>query len=228
MDLTGLEAQFRGGTFGELVLRHRSQSSVESCLSACQGIIEQLPVQARPLAETWMDEMNALTNSSELWTQDCGDAFASITSAAVRKLKAADVRFTDDDVFNMFQLIVLNYAYATHRSGHSRAIIEQALWGWHPRQVLSWLLKPVLALGVTAGIAIWGFLAGNPHLWLPYSGAAASVVSLLTQSWVESDRIGALRPASMILKGILAYVRFYATLALLACTGLGFWWIVRQ
>jgi len=228
MDLEALQKQFRGSRFGNLILHHRRENDLQTTIAAVQGVTEQLPPTARPLVESWIDEMCPNSRSEQFWQQDCGEAFARITTAAAAKLRAAGVEPTTDDLFNMFQIIVLNFAYVAHRSNRSKAFIEMALWGWHPRQVLSLAMQPTSALIITALCAAWGTIAGHPHLWLPYTGIAASVVAVPTHSWVISSRIGQRVAVSAAAKLVLAVIGLYALLAQFACAALGIYWILGK
>lgn len=127
MDLSALRNQFAGRRFGELVLHHRKQTDLQTTVEALQGVIAELPASARPLVETWIDEMSTDVRSEAFWKQDCAGAFATITEAAGERLRSAGVNPSTDDVFNMFQIIVLNFAYSTHQHPQSKAFIQKAL-----------------------------------------------------------------------------------------------------
>jgi hypothetical protein len=228
MDLEALQKQFRGRRFGELILHHRKVNDLETTIAAVHAVTAQLPPTAQPLVESWIDEMNPQSRSEQFWQQDCGEALAAITAAARAKLRSARVEPTTDDLFNMFQIVVLSFSYATHLSNRSKAFIEKALWGWHPRQALSLAMQPSSALVVTALCAACGTIAGYPHLWLPYTGVAASVMTVFTHSWVVSDRLGRWVPVSVLLKSALAVIGLYALLAQFACVGLGMYWALRK
>jgi hypothetical protein len=127
MDLDALRKQFRGRRFGELILHHRKETDLQSTIAALQGVTQQLPDGAQPLVESWIDEINPNARSEQFWRQDCADALATITAAAASRLRAAGMEPTTEDLFNMFQVIVLNFAYSTHRFPQSKAFIQKAL-----------------------------------------------------------------------------------------------------
>lgn len=170
--------------------------------------------------------MGVGSQSKEFWTQDCGAALSRITSKADTKLRAAGVIPTSDDLFNMFQIIVLSLAYSAHKSANSKAFIQKALWGWHPRQFLHLLMQPSSSFAITAICTIWGNIGHLPHLWLPFTGAIASLVTLPTHAWVVSNRVGSAAAFSIILKFLLSMVGLYALLSALACIPLAIAWLV--
>ena len=79
---------------------------------------------------------------------------------------------------------------------------------------------------IIAGITlIAGVVFQQPHLWIPLSVLAASVIDLFTRQWVMSDRLGRMREVSALLKMLLALIGFYAMLGQVACIVLVGWWI---
>jgi len=76
----------------------------------------------------------------------------------------------------------------------------------------------------TAACSIWGTSAGYPHLWLPYTGLAASLLAVPTRSWVASSRTGSWVMLSALLKSSLGTIGLYALLAELACIPLVLYW----
>jgi len=227
MDIGQFQQQFRGRKFGELILHHRKVTDMQTTLKALHGTMQELPDGAQPLMESWFDEMNLNVRSEQFWQQDCGDAFVKITNTAEAKLRAVGVQPTTDDLFNMFQVTVLNFAYSTHRHPQSKAFIQKALWGWHPRQVLSLAMQPTSALIITALCAVWGTIADLPYLWIPYTGIVASIADFYTRSWVASERLGEWMAFSVIIKLLLALIGLYSTVVQVACLALGFYWIIR-
>lgn len=127
MDLKALKKQFHGRRFGELILHHRKKADMHTIISAIRGVTHNLPKEAQPLVESWIDQINSSARSEQFWRQDCGDALESITTAASVKLRAVGVEPSTDDLFNMFQIIVLNFAYSTYRFSQSKEFIQKAL-----------------------------------------------------------------------------------------------------
>jgi hypothetical protein len=127
MDLDSLRAQFHGRKFGELVLEHLKKLDLETTVQALRGITQELPAGAQPLLESWIDDINPSSHVEQFWQQDCGMAFMSITTAATAKLRGAGIEPSSKNLFNMFQIIVLNFAYACHVHPQSKAFIQKAV-----------------------------------------------------------------------------------------------------
>jgi len=127
MDLGQLTDQFRGRRFGELVLHHVRKMALADTLAGLKGTSDQLPVDAVAELERWIDEIAPMGGREAFWQRDCGDVFQEVCERARRRLGALGVSGSDEDVFNMFQMIVLNFAYGAHRHPQSKAFIQKAL-----------------------------------------------------------------------------------------------------
>lgn len=127
VDLDNLRTQFHGRKFGELVLEHHEKLDLPTTAQALTGITQELPARAQPLVESWVDNMNPSARVEQFWQQDCGVALMSITTAAATKLRGVGIEPSSDDLFNMFQIIVLNFAYAAHMHPQSKAFIQKAI-----------------------------------------------------------------------------------------------------
>jgi hypothetical protein len=127
MDLDSLRAQFHGRKLGELVFEHRKKLDLPTTIEALKGITQELPARAQPLVESWIDDMNLSARVEQFWQQDCGMALMSITTAAAAKLRGAGVEPSSNDLFNMSQIIVLNFTYASHIHPQSKAFIQKAI-----------------------------------------------------------------------------------------------------
>jgi len=127
VDLAALQAQFRGRRFGELILHHLKHTDFQATVVTLLALPQELPQDARPLVESWIDEMSVPSRSEQFWQRDCGDVFASIIAVAAAKLRVAGIEPSSDDLFNMFQIIVFNFVYATHRFPQSKAFIQKSL-----------------------------------------------------------------------------------------------------
>lgn len=127
MDLTALAQQFSGRKFGELVLHQCRQSNLARTIAALQGTIEELPPAARPCVESWIDKMNPAALDADFWRMDCGDVFLDVCLRARQELEGFIHHPSDDHVFNMFQIILLNFAYAAHKDPKSKAFVQKSV-----------------------------------------------------------------------------------------------------
>ena len=127
MDLQALSAQFAGRKFGELVLHHFKSMKQQAVVPALSGNIESLPASAKPLVESWIDEVTTFGTDAAFWQSDAGQTFTVICNAAHKRLTDAGVPATADDVFAMFQIVLLNFVYGLHKHPQSKAFIQQSM-----------------------------------------------------------------------------------------------------
>jgi hypothetical protein len=127
MDLHGLSEQFSGRKFGEIVLHHYKSLKEDALVPALVANIESLPTSAKPLAEAWIDEISAFGTDPSFWQSDAGQTFNLICNAARNRLDSAGVPISNDDVFAMFQIILLNFVYGLHKEPQSKSFIQQSL-----------------------------------------------------------------------------------------------------
>lgn len=137
MNLQELSAQYAGRKFGELVLHHFKRMNQETLVPALAGTIRTLPPAARPLAEDWIDEITTFGTEPSFWQSDAGQTFALICSAAKDRLADAGITASDDDIFNMFQIILLNFVYGLHKHPQSKAFIQQSIGIGFLRRIFS-------------------------------------------------------------------------------------------
>jgi len=127
IDLKMLQQQFQGRLFGELILQHFKQASLQDASKAFMGTFNLLPVSAQELVEGWIDEISMQGKKEEFWRRDCGEALKYITEKAKGRLSSAGIQPTENDLFNMFQIIVLNFACTLHKMPQSRAFVQKAI-----------------------------------------------------------------------------------------------------
>ena len=77
-DVDSLAQQFAGRKFGELVLEHHKKNDFPKIVAALQGTIEELPQNARPSVESWIDEIAPYGKDPSFWQRDCGEVFLEI------------------------------------------------------------------------------------------------------------------------------------------------------
>jgi hypothetical protein len=234
MDIVKIRKKLQGFKFSRLILHQRKSADIQATAKALQETIKDLPADVQPLMESWIDEMGSSIRLGQFWRKDSGDVFDTITEAAEEKLQAAGVKPADPVLFNMFQVIVLNFASITPQSHKSRvrmqrseAVRRQSEAGWHPWPMISNMLHPTMALIITLGFSIWGMLGNHPYVWIPYTGAMASILILLTNSLAKkNERWHQWMAANESFKFVYSLMGMYLLFAQIACAVLGFYWIV--
>ena len=128
MDFDSLSQQFKGRKFGELVLHHVKAQDLQTVVNAIVGTSERLPNGAAQRAESWIDEIAPMGKNATFWQRDCGKALQEICQRASETLTRCGVASpTDVDLFSMFQIIVLNFAYGAHKDLGSKAFIQKSI-----------------------------------------------------------------------------------------------------
>lgn len=121
VNLKEFENDVRGKPFGSLILHHidRNRKSfftpnsklVSFFTDSINGTIQLLPKKASLLVEGFIDNWNFLVKQSQYWQGDCADNFLLIIKDAKKLLAENSIPFNDNTLFDMFNIIVLNYAY---------------------------------------------------------------------------------------------------------------------
>ena len=123
-----LSKQFKGKKFGELVLRHVKKQSKSKILNAMQGLMNLLLQKTdRVEIEKIIDTYNAQAYSKVFWIEDCGDKLINISKDAKKIFTKYDIEPTDEDLINIFNIIVLNYAYSTKLQNQMKKYIKSAI-----------------------------------------------------------------------------------------------------
>lgn len=107
-----LRVQFTGTRFCQFVqhlLRRQSQSERTQGVF---GIIALLPEAARTLAEEFIDRWNTRAYDRDFWQRDTADVFDEIIDDARSVLRPLGLATDDEAAFNLFNIVVLNYAYS--------------------------------------------------------------------------------------------------------------------
>lgn len=142
INLPELKAQFAGTRFYELVKHHLGLKSQRERVNGLQGTIAQLPEAARSLAEQFIDRWNTRAYDRDFWQQDTADVFDDVIADARSVLRPLGLATNDEAAFNLFNLIVLNYAYNAYDQPKMRKYMGIA-GGNFPWQSAVCLLYPI-------------------------------------------------------------------------------------
>jgi len=137
VDINALAQQFTGSKFGEMVLHHYKNTDLETVIAAMQGTIEELPQDARPVVEPWIDKIGAFGSDPAFWKHDCGISFKIICDTAYLVLDAQGVKVTSDLLLSMFNIIVINFAYSAHKHPQTKAFIQKSIGIGYMRRLFS-------------------------------------------------------------------------------------------
>jgi hypothetical protein len=114
IDLSELRAGFEGRPFCQLIDHHLNRQSQDQRIQGINGTVAMLPEQARELVEGFIDRWNVRAYNQALWQMDTASVFDEITEDAKAVLSEKGLQTDDETLFNMFNIIILSYAYSAY------------------------------------------------------------------------------------------------------------------
>jgi len=141
-------------------------------MEGLHGIIEMLPKPARLVVEGFIDQWNARAYDPIFWQSDTALVFDEIITDARRVLSPTGLSADDEAAFNMFNIVVLNYAYSAYDEPKMRQFmrIADSRTPW-PSAVA--LLYPIIAT-----IYIAGWTPAGPAMVVGYGLANLGYILL--------------------------------------------------
>lgn len=119
-----LKAGFKGKSFNLLIKAHvRRHKDSDTCRKEALGTMEMLPPSAYRLASDFIDKWNERAYEKEFWRMDTSVIFSLIIEDARTLLLEAGAPTDDETLFNMFQIVVLSYAYSALDQPNMRKVI---------------------------------------------------------------------------------------------------------
>jgi len=107
-----LKEQYSGIPFNQLINEHLKKSySRQFILNAIKGTLDLLPKPARGICGDLVDRWGAQILNQYFWRTDTAIVLTQITDDARNILISVGAPVDDETLFNIFQIIVLNYAY---------------------------------------------------------------------------------------------------------------------
>lgn len=113
IDLNQLKSSFIGRPFYQLIEQHLKKQNTRKLQEAVLGTIEFLPSEAKYLAEGFIDRWNEQVYNKKFWSTDTSEIFTKIIEDAREVLHKASIPVDDKTLFNMFEIVVLSFAYST-------------------------------------------------------------------------------------------------------------------
>jgi len=114
INLESLAKGFEGKPFYQLIEHHLNRQSQRKRMQGVLGTIDLLPSNAKPLVEMYIDKWNSKAYSKDFWVKDASVVFSEINAETKLLFENSGIEYNDDDVFNMFNIIVLNFAYTAY------------------------------------------------------------------------------------------------------------------
>ncbi len=187
VNLSELRTQFRSGRFCQLIQHHLDRQSQDERVRGIQGTVAMLPEAARLLAEGFIDRWNVRAYDKRFWQRDTTAVFDEIIDDARGVLRPLGLATDDEAAFNMFNIVVLSYAYSAYDQPKMRKFMRIGSTGFPWPSALA-LLYPIAA---TIYIATW--TPANPVMVVGYGLANLGYLLLGAGIWSGSFRVLGLR-----------------------------------
>lgn len=160
----------QGTSYRELIEYHVRSHPAREVREALREVLRVLPEEAdavaSELASRWSDRLS----QEELWERDCAEVAEEIAGEARRGLEARGASPSQDVLFDLFEVVTLNYARAAHEHESVRRAMGVRRRGWLGRN--GWYLAGAAGclVGVAAVDGLWPqalFGGGAGALLLP-------------------------------------------------------------
>ena len=112
INLEQLKSSFRGRPFYQLIEYHLKKQNTRKLQKAVLETMELLPQEVKHLAEGFIDTWNEQVYNKEFWSKDTSEIFTMIIEDAREVLHEENIPVDDETLFNMFQIVVLSFAYS--------------------------------------------------------------------------------------------------------------------
>ncbi len=124
INLERLKVQFKGKPFNKLIKYHlKRQGNADKLRQETVGTMAMLPESAYGLCMDFIDRWNDRAYEQSFWRRDTSEVFSEITEDAHSLLSSAGIPTDDETLFNMFQIVVLSYAYSASDQPKMRKFI---------------------------------------------------------------------------------------------------------
>jgi hypothetical protein len=124
MNLQELVQQYRGATLPKLVERQMKSLNEDTLMHAIQDTYRHFPIEFRPQVDAF-----TLAYPDRNWagpnivTTDLGDIFSDAIQAIEGMATQAGVSLNDEQVFDVFNLIVMRVSYCAHSNPDFRKML---------------------------------------------------------------------------------------------------------
>ena len=176
--LDQLREGYEGKPFRELIDYHLQRQKQGERIKGVLGTVELLPPEAQPLVEEFIDAWNVRAYDASFWITDTASVLEEITADARRRLNNVGASTDDETLFNMFNIVVMNFAYGAHTQPKMRQFIwsEQIGFPWLSAIALLYPLAAALYISMTTA-APTPMIVGYGIANLGYLLVAAGIVS---------------------------------------------------
>ena len=112
-NIENLKIQYKGTPFRLLLKAHlKGRKNAQYFMTACNETILLLPDSVRGLCMGFIDSWLPLANDKDYWNTDASKVLTRIIDDADELLSSSNLPVSDEILFNMFQIVILSYAYS--------------------------------------------------------------------------------------------------------------------
>jgi hypothetical protein len=195
INLDELREQYRGTRFAQLVQHQLNHQSQDQRINGIRGTIAMLPEQARPLVEGFIDRWNVRAYDQQFWQRNTALIFEEIIQDARAILSPLGLEVDDEAVFNMFNIVVLSYAYSAYDQPKMREFM--GLVGAR----VPWPSAVALLYPISATIYIAGWTPAGPSMVAGYGLASLGSLLFGAGLWAGTFRILGLKKRWQVFSG---------------------------
>jgi len=194
-----LRAQFAGSCFCELVQHHLRRQSQDQRMQGIRGTTEMLPEEARAFVEGFIDRWNIHAYDQGFWQRDTASVFDEIIGDARSVLSPLGVSADDEAAFNMFNIVVLSYAYSAYDQPKMREFMGIA------GTRFPWPSALAVLYPITATIYIAAWTPAGPTMVVGYGLANLGYLLFAAGIWPGSFRVFGLKKRWQVFGAALAF-----------------------
>lgn len=158
VNIPELRAQFSGRRFCQLIEHHLRRQSQRQRIQGIKGTVNLLPEKARHLPEGFIDRWNTRIYDQEFWQRDTSAVFDEIIDDARLALQPLGLDSDDEAAFNLFNIVVLSYAYSAYDQPKMREFmgIGRGYFPWPSAVALAYPLAATVyaAKATPAGVGV--------------------------------------------------------------------------
>ena len=114
MNLKEITQQYRGATLPKLIEKQIKSLDEAALLQAIRGTYEHFPIEFRPQVDAYTLAYSQKWFDPHILTADLGDIFSDTIQDIKGMTADAGVSLNDDQMFDMFNLIVMRVSFFAH------------------------------------------------------------------------------------------------------------------
>lgn len=142
INLIELKKKYQGTRFCQLIEHHLRRQSQDQRIRGIRGTISILPQSVHNLIDDFIGRWNIRANEEVFWQQDTAVVFEEIINDARDVLRPLGLASDDEAVFNLFNIVILNYASSAYYQPKMRQFMRISVNGFPWPSTLA-LLYPI-------------------------------------------------------------------------------------